>query len=648
MQTFLRCATQWQLRGHGGGPGRAALPSVAAVLRLTVPKADRAAVFAGLQVMEYAAVAELACTLNGTRNPPMSENLELRIRITADSRAAIEGTRQVESQIDRLGETSKQVGGLIAAYLSFEFLSSAVQALFQTGAALQDFQTRFQALAGSQQAAAAEMAYVQNAAQKLGIELNTARESLRATAGPATGRRHHPAAGPRPARRVRAGGADDRRRFRTSQTGHARPVPSAQLRKVSTEDFRQAVDPLPGMMKHVADAMGVSIGELKENLAKGKVGSADFAQTMIKGLQEAGKGAQDFGTGLSATWQRVQNEWTLLLEAFGAADFLSGSFNDMAGAILSTLEQTLKDASAFIQSGWLSDAFAAEVGYITGSWSELGSALADDSFSAMSPITGRRCGTTSKKHPRILKILPPSLAICRKSSPDSPSSPPAPSISGLSTPAPAGVVQIAFSAAWAAMQGWLAQILADMIAAVARAPRRWPSASRVRCPPWPPPSSDIPGVGDVMVGIVQQLGQARTAAVEWATTAQQGAAEVQTANAETAASYADQAQAVREAAAQQKVASEAAAQQTVLELHARTEARDAAIAKAQADRQAAAATRQQRRHRRQQRRANQQRRRHRQSGESETERGGSHRRAIPKTRGETAGLQRITQSLSHV
>ena len=522
----------------------------------------------------------------------MSENLELRIRITADGRAAIEGTRQVESQIDRLGETAKQVGGLIAAYLSFEFLSSAVQALFQAGAALQDFQTRFQALAGSQQAAAAEMAYVQNAAQKLGIELNTARESYaqllaQQQAGVITQQQARDLLeGFGRAAQMTGAGSEQ---VKQAMLGLSQALSSG---KVSTEDFRQAVDPLPGMMKHVADAMGVSIGELKENLAKGKVGSADFAQAMIQGLQEAGKGAQDFGTGLSATWQRVKNEWTLLLEAFGAADFLSGSFNDMAGAILSTLEQTLKDASAFIQSGWLSDAFAAEVGYITGSWSELGSALADDQFfrdvaNNWATLWNDFKESTlefSKNFATVFSDLPEIVAGFTVIA--------ASTLDQWIIDANAGweLVQIAFSAAWAAMQGWLAQILADMSAAVARAAAQMAVSFTSSVSTMAAAVADIPGVGDVMVGIVQQLGQARTAAVEWATTAQQGAAEVQTANAETAASYADQAQAVREAAAQQKVASEAAAQQTVLELHARTEARDAAIAKAQADRQAAAAT----------------------------------------------------------
>jgi hypothetical protein len=264
----------------------------------------------------------------------------------------------------------------------------------------------------------------------------------------------------------------------------------------------------------------------------------------------------------------------------------------MAGAILSTLEQTLKDASAFIQSGWLSDAFAAEVGYITGSWSELGSALADDQFfrdvaNNWATLWNDFKESTlefSKNFATVFSDLPEIVAGFTVIA--------ASTLDQWIIDANAGweLVQIAFSAAWAAMQGWLAQILADMSAAVARAAAQMAVSFTSSVSTMAAAVADIPGVGDVMVGIVQQLGQARTAAVEWATTAQQGAAEVQTANAETAASYADQAQAVREAAAQQKVASEAAAQQTVLELHARTEARDAAIAKAQADRQAAAAT----------------------------------------------------------
>lgn len=60
MRTFLRCSTQWNYAGMAGVRVGLNYPGVETVLRLALPEAERAEVFAGLQVMEYAAVAELA------------------------------------------------------------------------------------------------------------------------------------------------------------------------------------------------------------------------------------------------------------------------------------------------------------------------------------------------------------------------------------------------------------------------------------------------------------------------------------------------------------------------------------------------------------------------------------------------------------
>ncbi len=66
VRTFIRCATQWNYAGMAGVRVGLNYPGVDAVLRLALPEAERAEVFAGLQVMEYAAVAELA--LHSERN----------------------------------------------------------------------------------------------------------------------------------------------------------------------------------------------------------------------------------------------------------------------------------------------------------------------------------------------------------------------------------------------------------------------------------------------------------------------------------------------------------------------------------------------------------------------------------------------------
>lgn len=57
---FLACATQWRRAGLAGVRTGLDYAAVDAVLRLTVPRPARATVFAGIQIMEQAALAVFA------------------------------------------------------------------------------------------------------------------------------------------------------------------------------------------------------------------------------------------------------------------------------------------------------------------------------------------------------------------------------------------------------------------------------------------------------------------------------------------------------------------------------------------------------------------------------------------------------------
>lgn len=526
-----------------------------------------------------------------------SNDLELRIRITADGRAAIEGTRDVERQIDHLGGLASKVGPLIAGYLSFEFLKGAVTQLFDAGAALQDFQTRFGSLAGSAQAAAAEMDYVRQTAQKLGLGLNEARESYaqllaQQQAGVITLQQSRDLLeGFGRAAQMTGAGSEQ---VKQAMLGLSQALSSGT---VSTEDFRQAVDPLPGMMKRFADALGVSIGQLKENLADGKVSSADFAQAMIKGLQEAGKGAEDFSASLSATWQRVKNEWTLLLEAFGAADFLSmiegSSFNDAMAALLSGMEETLKTISAFIRSGWLSDAFSAERTYIQAFLADT-----EDAFADMFADVAQRAKTgwdafTAPVRPQLDALQDNFLKVFT----DLPEV-----VASFTVIAAATVdgwvadlnvawalVANAFVVEWERMKGFLADVLNAMIVNVASAVNSMGqllggfltgAAEKLRMLP---DFMQMGSVADAFQAGADRITQASAGLVEAANERRDAAlAETQVVIAGENAKL----QAVQDAAQATQAAAAQTAQDMALEFNARTQARDAAIAKAQADRQA--------------------------------------------------------------
>ena len=207
----------------------------------TALKADRVAAFALLQVMEYAAVAELACTLNGTRNP--ADERKPRTAHPVSPLTTARHRRHAPGRIpDRpgLGETSKQVGGLDRR-VSVARVPPRPQALFQPAQPAKDFQTR---LSGALPAKPATPLRNSNFTSRTrrkswASNWNTARVSPTRNCLPAN-RAPSPAAARDLPLKVRRYTQMTGRLARTSQTGHAWLVPSAQPEKVSTEDFRQA------------------------------------------------------------------------------------------------------------------------------------------------------------------------------------------------------------------------------------------------------------------------------------------------------------------------------------------------------------------------------------------------------------------------
>ncbi|MDQ5910076.1 MAG: hypothetical protein QG599_2171, partial [Pseudomonadota bacterium] len=247
----------------------------------------------------------------------MAQDLELRIRISADGRAAIEGTREVERSMERMGDTAQTVGKLIAGYLSFEFLKEATRALFEASASLQAFEARFQAMAGSARAGAAEMAYVQDTARKLSLDLNIARESYAQLlslqqSGLTTQAQARSLLEGYAKAALMVGAGNEQ--IKQSMTGLAQAL---AMGTVTTENAMQALEPISGLQKKVADALGMSMAEMKKAWEDGAISSQQFGTAVAKALNEMGKGAEGMANTLGPTLQRVKNEWTLLLETIG-------------------------------------------------------------------------------------------------------------------------------------------------------------------------------------------------------------------------------------------------------------------------------------------------------------------------------------------
>ena len=173
--------------------------------------------------------------------------------------------------------------------------------------------------------------------------------------------------------------------------------------------------------------MGASIGELKPP-AKGKVGTLTCAShdPRLAGSRERRRKT----SARACRPGSVQNEWTLLLSAWRRLT-LFGSFNDGTGRDPGARwNRTSSDASAFIQSGWLPDAFGGGGGLYLGSG--LSWQLADDQFFRDVANNWGDAGNDFKEStPNSPRILPPAFSDLPEIAAGFTATPPAPSISGI-------------------------------------------------------------------------------------------------------------------------------------------------------------------------------------------------------------------------
>lgn len=129
---------------------------------------------------------------------------------------------------------------------------------------------------------------------------------------------------------------------------------------VTMEDMRQVTDRLPGVFNRMAQEMGMSVGQLKDFIASGKVTAQEILPSMLKAFQDnEGAAAKMAGTFESATI-RMDNAWRDLADALNDAgaldpfvsmiDGISTKVADLA-KLIRTLRGDFAGLSSFDLSG---------------------------------------------------------------------------------------------------------------------------------------------------------------------------------------------------------------------------------------------------------------------------------------------------------
>lgn len=114
--------------------------------------------------------------------------------------------------------------------------------------------------------------------------------------------------------------------------------------RVQAEELRgQLGDRMPGALQIAARAMGVTVSRLGEMVERGEVLSNEFLPRFAQQLeQELGGSADEAANLMSAATRRIGNSWELLKQdvaASGVSDFIKGQLNIAADALTNVSEK---------------------------------------------------------------------------------------------------------------------------------------------------------------------------------------------------------------------------------------------------------------------------------------------------------------------
>ncbi len=137
---------------------------------------------------------------------------------------------------------------------------------------------------------------------------------------------------------------------------------------VTMEDMRQVTDRLPGTFNRMAEQMGMSVGQLKDFIATGKVTTQEILPAMLQALRDNEGAAAAMGNTFESAMIRMDNAFSDFADSIadlGALDALSWSVNQ-ATEFMKGLQAAMVGvgmASAQLQNalGVIDDATFAEV-----------------------------------------------------------------------------------------------------------------------------------------------------------------------------------------------------------------------------------------------------------------------------------------------
>lgn len=229
---------------------------------------------------------------------------------------------EVKDECSKMDDSLKKVGKAVAAYFTATQILSFGKAILNARKEIESFEISFNTLLGSKEKGAAFFAEIKEFAVKTPLQLNDIAGAAQTLLGfGIEANRIMPIL--RQLGDVSMGNAE---RFKSLSLAFAQATSAGKLQG---QDLLQMINSGFNPLNEIAKKTGKSIGELKEDMAKGKISAQDLADALSSATSQGGQFygmLEEQSKGIEGSLSNLEGAWQDALNEIGTS--LQGTFTD--------------------------------------------------------------------------------------------------------------------------------------------------------------------------------------------------------------------------------------------------------------------------------------------------------------------------------
>lgn len=247
---------------------------------------------------------------------------------------------EVKDECSKMDDSLKKVGKAVAAYFTATQILSFGKAILNARKEIESFEISFNTLLGSKEKGAAFFAEIKEFAVKTPLQLNDIAGAAQTLLGfGIEANRIMPIL--RQLGDVSMGNAE---RFKSLSLAFAQATSAGKLQG---QDLLQMINAGFNPLNEIAKKTGKSIGELKEDMAKGKISAQDLADALSSATSQGGQFygmLEEQSKGIEGSLSNLEGAWQDALNEIGTS--LQGTFTDA----ISLATKAIQNYDVFIKA----------------------------------------------------------------------------------------------------------------------------------------------------------------------------------------------------------------------------------------------------------------------------------------------------------